>query len=110
MAAGTIRAREWDGTPEYEPARESETLESLRGTIEHFVPKTKGGAFVELLTQHADDLCVEEHPKCGKCPLLDECPTVSHFRLLFLPAPTRVSPTVFGGQRLTDETSAEAGS
>src|SRR6266849_3138724 len=27
MAAGTIRAREWDGTPEYEPARESETLE-----------------------------------------------------------------------------------
>jgi endonuclease III len=54
---------------------ESESLESLRGTIEHFVPKTKGGAFVELLSQHADELCLEDHPKCGKCPLLDECPT-----------------------------------
>jgi endonuclease III len=39
---------------------ESESLESLRGTIEHFVP---------------NELCVEDHPKCGKCPLLDECPT-----------------------------------
>jgi endonuclease III len=54
---------------------ESESLESLRGTIEHFVPKVKGSAFVELLSQHADELCVEDHPKCGKCPLLDECPT-----------------------------------
>lgn len=54
---------------------ESETLESLRGTIEHFVPKSKGSAFVELVTQHADDLCVEVNPKCGKCPLLDVCPT-----------------------------------
>jgi len=54
---------------------ESESLESLRGTIEHFVPKVKGPAFVELLSRHADELCTEEHPKCGKCPLLDECPT-----------------------------------
>lgn len=59
---------------------ESESLESLRGTIEHFVPKAKGSAFVELVSQHADDLCVEVHPKCGKCPLLDECPTGQELR------------------------------
>ena len=54
---------------------ESESLESLRGTIEHFVPKAKGGVLVELLSQHAAALCTEENPKCGKCPLLPECPT-----------------------------------
>jgi endonuclease-3 len=53
---------------------ESESLESLRGTIEHFVPKTKGPAFVELLSRHADELCLEDNPRCGKCPLLDDCP------------------------------------
>jgi endonuclease III len=53
---------------------ESESLESLRGTIEHFVPKSKGSAFVELLTRHADELCTESQPKCSKCPLLDDCP------------------------------------
>jgi endonuclease III len=54
---------------------ESESLESLRGTIEHFVPKAKGPAFVELLSEHADVLCIEENPRCPKCPLLDDCPT-----------------------------------
>jgi endonuclease-3 len=59
---------------------ESESLESLRGTIEHFVPKIKGPAFVELLSQHADVLCVEENPRCGKCPLLEDCPTGQSLR------------------------------
>lgn len=54
---------------------ESESLESLRGTIEHFVPKAKGPAMVELLSAHADVLCTEENPRCPKCPLLDDCPT-----------------------------------
>ena len=54
---------------------ESESLESLRGTIEHFVPKAKGPAIVELLSAHADALCTEENPRCPKCPLLDDCPT-----------------------------------
>lgn len=53
---------------------ESESLESLRGTIEHFVPKAKGATFVELLSQFADDTCLAEQPKCAKCPLLDDCP------------------------------------
>jgi len=59
---------------------ESESLESLRGTIEHFVPKAKGPALVELLSRHADDLCVEDNPKCGKCPLLEDCPTGQELR------------------------------
>jgi endonuclease-3 len=59
---------------------ESESLESLRGTIEHFVPKTRGPAFVELLSQHADVLCVEENPRCSKCPLLEDCPTGQSLR------------------------------
>jgi endonuclease III len=54
---------------------ESESLESLRGTVEHFVPKAKGPAFVELLGILADEVCLEESPKCGKCPLLDDCTT-----------------------------------
>ena len=59
---------------------ESESLESLRGTIEHFVPKAKGPQVIELLSQHAADLCTEEHPRCGKCPLLDDCPTGQELR------------------------------
>jgi endonuclease III len=54
---------------------ESESLESLRGTIEHFVPKAKGPAFVELLSRLADELCHEDSPRCSKCPLLEDCPT-----------------------------------
>ncbi len=53
---------------------ESESLESLRGTVEHYVPKAKGATFVELLSQFADDTCLPDHPKCAKCPLLDDCP------------------------------------
>jgi endonuclease-3 len=53
---------------------ESESLESLRGTIEHFVPKAKGSLFVELLSQFADDSCTQDNPKCAKCPLIDDCP------------------------------------
>jgi endonuclease-3 len=59
---------------------ESESLESLRGTIEHFVPKIKGPAFVELLSRHADEVCLEDHPRCNKCPLLDDCPAGQEFR------------------------------
>lgn len=59
---------------------ESESLESLRGTIEHFVPKAKGAAMVELLSQVAAELCVETNPKCAKCPLLPDCPAGQEFK------------------------------
>lgn len=53
---------------------ESDDIESLRATIEHYVPKARGPALVELLSVHAQTICVET-PKCLVCPLLNDCPT-----------------------------------
>ncbi len=52
-----------------------EDLESLRGGIEHMVPKARGPEFTELVSIHAKELCTEKDPNCPKCPLLSECPT-----------------------------------
>jgi endonuclease-3 len=52
-----------------------EDLESLRGGIEHVIPKARGAEFTELLSIHAKELCTEKDPLCSKCPLLAECPT-----------------------------------
>jgi endonuclease III len=49
-------------------------LESLRGGIEHMIPKARGPEFTELLSIHAKELCTEKDPQCPKCPLLSECP------------------------------------
>jgi len=50
-------------------------LESLRGGIEHVVPKARGPEFTELLSAHAKDACTDKDPACAKCVLLAECPT-----------------------------------
>jgi endonuclease III len=50
-------------------------LESLRGGIEHVIPKTRGPEFTELMSIHAKELCTEKDPLCPKCPLLPDCPT-----------------------------------
>jgi len=50
-------------------------IESIRGTIEHLVPKAKGANFVELFSQLAHEICVEVEPHCSSCPLIKECPT-----------------------------------
>lgn len=52
-----------------------EDLESLRGGIEHMIPKVRGAEFTELMSIHAKELCTEKDPHCTKCPLLPECPT-----------------------------------
>jgi endonuclease-3 len=49
-------------------------LESLRGGIEHVIPKARGPEFTELMSVHAKELCTETAPLCTKCPLLPECP------------------------------------
>ena len=49
-------------------------LESLRGGIEHVIPKARGPEFTELMSVHAKELCTENAPHCAKCPLLSECP------------------------------------
>jgi endonuclease-3 len=52
-----------------------EDLESLRGGIEHMVPKARGPEFTELMSLEAKEICTEKDPHCPKCPLLSECPT-----------------------------------
>lgn len=54
---------------------EADDLESLRGSIEHVIPKVRGPEFTELMSIHAKELCVEKNPLCGQCPLKSDCPT-----------------------------------
>lgn len=42
--------------------------------LEHHVPKAKGPAFTECLSLLALELCHEESPQCGECPVNGECP------------------------------------
>jgi endonuclease-3 len=50
-----------------------EDMESLRGGIEHVIPKARGPEFTELFSLLAKELCTEKDPHCPKCPLLAEC-------------------------------------
>jgi len=54
---------------------EIDDLESVRGTIEHYIPKTSGIEFTEHIATLAADLCLEKQPKCAECPLKSDCPT-----------------------------------
>jgi endonuclease-3 len=54
---------------------EPESLETLRGSIEHVIPKARGAEFTELMSIHAKQLCVDGTPNCGNCPLKADCPT-----------------------------------
>ena len=53
---------------------DSDDLEAMRGSIEHAVPKAKGSAFFEMVSQLGNEICLEE-PRCPACPLKEECPT-----------------------------------
>ncbi len=50
-------------------------MESIRGGIEHVIPKARGAEFTELMSAHAKELCVDGTPRCGACPLRNDCPT-----------------------------------
>ncbi|MBY0456967.1 MAG: hypothetical protein K2V38_06500 [Gemmataceae bacterium] len=52
-----------------------EEMESLRASVEHFIPKTRGPEFTELLSVHAKEICVDKNPRCADCPLKADCPT-----------------------------------
>ncbi len=52
-----------------------DSLENVRGSIEHCIPKAKGPLFYELISQLAGQVCCAERPKCSACPLRDDCPT-----------------------------------
>jgi endonuclease-3 len=51
-----------------------ESLEAVRGTIEHVIPKTRGPEFTDLFSIHAKELCTEKDPNCPACPLKNDCP------------------------------------
>jgi len=54
---------------------ETDDLEALRGSLEHVVPKAKGLAFVDAMSQVAKSNCFEDSPRCASCPLASECAT-----------------------------------
>ena len=54
---------------------EPDSLEAVRGSIEHVIPKARGAEFTELMSLHAKEICIDGTPRCGICPLKGECPT-----------------------------------
>jgi endonuclease-3 len=49
--------------------------ETLRASLEHIIPKSRGSLFGELVSALADDVCGESEPNCPSCALAGECPT-----------------------------------
>jgi len=49
--------------------------ETLRGSLEHMIPKVRGPLFSELVSALAEEFCWEDDPNCGSCLLRSECPT-----------------------------------
>ena len=52
-----------------------EDPEAIRSSLEHLIPKAKGSHFCDLLSALADELCHEDDPNCGDCPMASECMT-----------------------------------
>ncbi len=50
-----------------------EDLEGIRASLEHLLPKSKGPAFTDAISQVAEEFCHEERPRCAACPLVAEC-------------------------------------
>jgi endonuclease III len=59
---------------------DSADLEALRASVEHHIPKSKGGLFYELLSALAADVCHEDEPNCPSCPLAGHCLTGLEYR------------------------------
>lgn len=54
---------------------DADDMESIRGTVEHFVPKAKGMEFPDVFVQFAAAICLPGVPLCRECPLRHDCPT-----------------------------------
>lgn len=53
---------------------DEDDLDAIRSSLEHLVPKAKGALFVDLVSDLAQDACMEEAPNCAGCPLHSDCP------------------------------------
>jgi endonuclease III len=56
-------------------AADPTSLEALRTSLEHLVPKARGAQLGEMLSLLARDVCWEDVPNCPECPLREDCPT-----------------------------------
>lgn len=54
---------------------DAEQLESIRTTLEHYIPKAKGPFFNEVISLLAKDHCVDPEPRCTGCPMKKDCST-----------------------------------
>jgi endonuclease-3 len=52
-----------------------DNLETARASLEHHIPKARGAAFCDNVSNIANQVCFEEDPNCPDCPLLADCPT-----------------------------------
>ena len=71
---------------------EDQHLESLRSTLEHYVPKARGALFSDVVSLVAKDYCWAENPDCTNCPLLKDCPTGQERVSTSAAKPTRLKP------------------
>lgn len=51
----------------------TEDLEAARATLEHAIPKSKGPAFTDAISNLAERFCWEDEPVCTNCPLSADC-------------------------------------
>jgi endonuclease III len=49
-------------------------LESIRGSLEHYIPKANGPDFTDRMAVFADTICTEDRPHCDTCALKADCP------------------------------------
>jgi endonuclease III len=54
---------------------DNDDLESIRASLEHFIPKARGFLFGELVSALAHEFCGETDPNCSACPLAADCAT-----------------------------------
>src|SRR5262245_24093048 len=54
---------------------DEDDLDAVLSSLEHMVPKAKGALFVDLVSDLAHEVCLEESPSCASCPLHSDCPT-----------------------------------
>ena len=57
-----------------------------RASLEHLVPKAKGPAFTDQVSQLAGEYCWEDEPNCPACPLSGECATAQEAAAVSVPA------------------------
>lgn len=54
---------------------DQDSVEAMRATLEHQIPKAKGLIFINSISVLARDHCWEEDPACPGCPMKTQCLT-----------------------------------